>query len=103
MYRLAGGALGVGLSDLAAVLRPVVSLNAILALSLALGDALLSAAGLDDDRIPYLLVMVPLGAVVYGGLFLWRPAPALRAESQRWRNQIRILWGRIRERGTRTL
>ncbi len=103
MYRLAGVALGVGLSDLAAALRPVVALNTILALSLAAADGLLSAAGLDDARILYLLVMVPFGAGVYAGLFLWRPATALRTESERWRQQLRALWGRLRRRDTPTL
>jgi O-antigen/teichoic acid export membrane protein len=89
MYGLAAGALGTGWSPLWQHLRPVLALNAGLALALAAAHLALTWAGLGGSRPLYLLLMVATGALAYAVPFLCYPPAGLREESLRWQGPIR--------------
>ncbi len=94
MAGLANGALGTDWRDLGRALWPILRLNGIMALALAAADLGLKGAGLADTRLVYLAAMIGAGALVYGGIMLWRPSALLAEESRRWRGLARRLGGR---------
>lgn len=100
LYGLAGRTLGTDAADLWRALAPVILLNGLLAGVLGSAHLLLEATGLETHRLAYLTIMIGLGALTYGGLFLLRPAPALRTEAQRWHRQIELLRRRLAQLGS---
>jgi O-antigen/teichoic acid export membrane protein len=98
MYRLVGDTLGIGWSDLAAALKPVLWLNAFMTLALAIAWTALANADALGHEPTVLALMVVVGAVTYAGPFLLAPASELREESQRLRHLIASAFSRARRR-----
>ena len=73
--------------DLLKAAGPALLLNSILLASLTLTHHLLVAFGLTGS-LPYLVTMVAVGVTVYASAFLLVPIPALRGETERWREKI---------------
>jgi len=74
-------------SDFLKAVGPALLLNSILLASLAATHHLLVAFGVTQS-LPYLAAMVAVGVTTYGCAFLLIPIPALRGETDRWREKI---------------
>jgi len=84
LYGLASGILGIGWRELWVALRPVLKMNAVMFIVLAVTDRILAIAPFESGDAIYLMIMMVAGGAVYGALLLFRPDEQLRTESERW-------------------
>lgn len=90
--KLAQSCVGGGAKPLLQALLPAAILNSLLLSVLLVTDFfILSADYRATSPLGYLLIMIMVGGIAYGGAFLFAPISALESEAMRWKKLLRLV------------